>query len=62
MSGNPKKSRLSGSLTGAAEVHFISGELSRLGYIALQTFKNTEGIDGFVRLEFYYNCISASEN
>src|SRR4030042_4634162 len=45
MSGNRKKSRLSGSLTGAAGVHFVSGELSRLGYIAVQTVKNTKGID-----------------
>jgi hypothetical protein len=37
--------RISGSLSGAAGVHFVSGELSRLGYIALQTVKNTKGID-----------------
>jgi len=39
------KKKISSSLTGAAGVHFVSGELSRLGYIALQTVKNTKGID-----------------
>jgi hypothetical protein len=37
--------RISGSLTGAAGVHFVSGELTRLEHIALQTVKNTKGID-----------------
>ena len=45
MSEKPKKRNLTGSLSGAAGVHFVSGELSRLGYIALQTVKNTKGID-----------------
>jgi len=37
--------RASGTLSGAAAVHFVTGELSRLGYIALQTVRNTKGID-----------------
>lgn len=41
----PKKARASGSLTGVAGVHFVVGELSRLGFIALPTVKNTKGID-----------------
>ena len=40
-----KKVRVSGSLTGASGVHFVVGELSRLGFIALPTVKNTKGID-----------------
>jgi hypothetical protein len=37
--------KISGSLSGAAGVHFVSGELCRRGNIALQTVKNTKGID-----------------
>ncbi len=40
-----KKTRASGSLSGVAGVHFVVGELSRLGLIALPTVKNTKGID-----------------
>ena len=40
-----KKVRAPGSLTGAAGVHFVTGELSRLGFIALPTVKNTKGVD-----------------
>jgi len=40
-----KKCRASGSLTSAAGVHFVTGELSRLGLIALPTVKNTKGVD-----------------
>lgn len=40
-----KTVRASGSLTGAAGVHFVAGELSRLGYISLPTVKNTKGVD-----------------
>jgi len=32
-------------LSGVAGVHFVAGELSRLGYIALVTTRNTQGID-----------------
>jgi len=39
------KIKASGSLTGAAGVHFVTGELSRLGLIALPTVKNTKGVD-----------------
>jgi hypothetical protein len=39
------KARESGSLSGAAGVYFVAGELSRLGHIALPTVKNTKGID-----------------
>jgi hypothetical protein len=40
-----KKHRTSGSLTGAAGVHFVVGELSRLGYVSLSTVRNTQGVD-----------------
>lgn len=40
-----KNKRMSGSISGAAGVYFVAGELSRLGYIALPTIRNTEGID-----------------
>jgi len=33
------------SISGAAGVHFVAGELSRLGKIALPTVRNTQGID-----------------
>jgi hypothetical protein len=33
------------SLTGVAGVHFVVGELSRRGWIALPTIRNTKGID-----------------
>jgi len=33
------------SLTGSAGVHFVVAELSRMGYIALPTVRNTKGID-----------------
>jgi hypothetical protein len=45
MQTNSKKVRASGSLSGAAGVHFVAGELSRLGYISLPTVKNTKGVD-----------------
>jgi hypothetical protein len=40
-----KKTRASGSLSGVAGVHFVVGELSRLGFIALPTVKNTKDVD-----------------
>jgi len=40
-----EKKRASGSLTGAAGVHFVTGELSRLRYVSLPTVKNTQGVD-----------------
>lgn len=46
MQTNPNlNSRASSTLSGAAAVHFVTGELSRLGYIALETVRNTKGID-----------------
>jgi hypothetical protein len=33
------------ALIGAAGVHFVCGELSRRGFIALPTIRNTRGID-----------------
>lgn len=33
------------SISGAAGVYFVAGELSRKGYIALTTTRNTKGID-----------------
>lgn len=33
------------SISGAAGVYFVAGELSRRGYIALTTTRNTKGID-----------------
>lgn len=40
-----KKSRASGFLSGDSAVHFVVGELSRLGHIALPTVRNTKGVD-----------------
>jgi hypothetical protein len=36
---------MSTSISGAAGVYFVAGELSRKGYIALTTTRNTKGID-----------------
>ena len=36
-------------LVGVAGVHFVVGELSRRGWIALPTIRNTRGIDVFAR-------------
>jgi len=35
----------SGSISGAAGAYFVAGELSRQGYIALTTTRNTKGVD-----------------
>lgn len=40
-----KDSNLSPGLTGVAGEYFVAAELSRLGYIATLTLKNTRGID-----------------
>ena len=40
-----KKRKPSQALIGAAGVHFVCGELSRLGFIALPTIRNTPGVD-----------------
>jgi hypothetical protein len=40
-----KASNLSAGLTGVAGEYFVAAELSRLGYIATLTLKNTRGID-----------------
>jgi hypothetical protein len=40
-----KDSNLSAGLTGVAGEYFVAAELSRLGYIATLTLKNTRGID-----------------
>lgn len=45
MSASEIKARADGTLSGIAGVHFTVGELSRLGWIALPTVKNTKGID-----------------
>jgi hypothetical protein len=45
------KTRESGTVSGAAGVYFVTGELSRFGYIALPTVKNTKGIDIVVSSE-----------
>jgi hypothetical protein len=42
-SGDRKK--LSGTLSGVAGEYFVAGELSRRGYVASLTLRNTRGID-----------------
>jgi hypothetical protein len=37
--------KLPGALVGAAGVHLVAAELSRLGYVASITLRNTRGID-----------------
>jgi hypothetical protein len=41
----PQRSRLSTGLSGVAGEYFVAAELSRRGYIATLTLKNTRGID-----------------
>lgn len=40
-----KKSRLTTGLSGVSGEYFVAAELSRLGYVASLTLKNTRGID-----------------
>ena len=40
-----KQSRLSTGLSGVSGEYFVAGELSRQGYVASLTLKNTRGID-----------------
>jgi hypothetical protein len=40
-----QRSRLSTGLTGVAGEYFVAAELSRLGYIASITLRNTRGVD-----------------
>jgi len=44
MSVPPQKGK-SQTISGAAGVYFVAGELSRLGHVALTTTRNTKGID-----------------
>ncbi|MGD0805494.1 MAG: hypothetical protein ABSA11_15650 [Candidatus Bathyarchaeia archaeon] len=37
------------SLVGSSGVHFVCGELSRRGYIALPTIRNTSGVDIIIK-------------
>jgi hypothetical protein len=41
----PKRSKLSTTLTGIAGEYLVAGELSRRGYVASLTLRNTKGID-----------------
>src|SRR5215207_5258446 len=41
----PQRSRLSTGLSGVAGEYFVAAELSRRGYVASLTLRNTRGID-----------------
>jgi hypothetical protein len=41
----PQRSRLSTGLSGVAGEYFVAAELSRRGYVASLTLRNTKGID-----------------
>jgi hypothetical protein len=41
----PKRSRLTTGLAGVAGEYFVAAELSRQGYVASLTLRNTRGID-----------------
>jgi hypothetical protein len=45
MNGNQGEEKLSGILCGVSGEYFVAAELSRLGFIASITLKNTKGVD-----------------
>lgn len=49
--------KISSNLSGIAGTYFVAAELSKLGYVALVTMKNTKGIDLLVSSENSFKSI-----